>query len=952
MRVVFSDREIVRFPTQRTAALLAYLAMHPGKHFLRETVAELLWPEGDPRAVRNRLNQAVSSLRRILHRPDSGVGVLEANHQHLRLAAQNVSTDVSDFYESCRLARGNIDAFARENWLRRAYDLYRGELLEGFYDDWLFTPRLNLAQLFNEVTVALAELYLERGHIDEAIAVGMRRLELDPADESAHLTVIQAQLSAGRLQFARRQWEALVQALSSLQLAPSSAAMQIAERFGRTESIPSPATRAGALRERVTERGRRAPPLPIMGGRFFGRRAELEALIELLSDDTPGPITLAGLPGVGKTRLALEIASSRADRFGNVAFVSAGPEAPRAVADAAGIEDAGDDVVLLAERLAAGGGALVVVDGASASDAEWVEALATAAPGVRVLVTARRPLKVPSERLMPLPPLGPCRRDASIHELAEHPAAQLFVARAQAKQPDFQVTTRNYAAIRALIQRLEGHPLALETAARLARVLTPRQMLDELVNNFKRFAARETQERRSLEARLEAGWVELDSDLRIVATRLAGFVREFDALYAAEILGGHHVAESIAELEVGGWVQADADGEEARFRLPWLVREFIASRTDPDVREEVAARVSRSTIARLKEGRGVGGEDAAAAVTWLLETDDAEESASVAIEAGRLLAREGRLVESRKLLENVRDRLRGRTLSATSVGRLALTLGMTCEFLGERAYARKLYSQAAEHLGAEMQDAERYELAFAEARLAHGDSRYEAARAILSRLIDETPPPDILQRAWLGTGNALVEEGDFEGAHQAYVESLAQAERVGALARATVLCNLANLAVIRADAEAARLWLREASDLSCVGSLPWVSGVILLVEARLARLEGDLEAGRRALSRLVDLEPEELTLTVGAIFECTHVSDDPVAAAKLIGFGKGYVRRLGNFIVGRQQDALCERTSRLAETLGAKRFEQLVRIGEAMSWEQAWQLARQQVGPRPLRCLI
>src|ERR1017187_477930 len=86
LRVVQSDRTITRFQTQKTGSLLAYLALHLFTAHSREVLAELLWPGADPIAVRNRLNQAVSSLRRQLEPPGIVYGsVLISDQRTLRL---------------------------------------------------------------------------------------------------------------------------------------------------------------------------------------------------------------------------------------------------------------------------------------------------------------------------------------------------------------------------------------------------------------------------------------------------------------------------------------------------------------------------------------------------------------------------------------------------------------------------------------------------------------------------------------------------------------------------------------------------------------------------------------------------------------------------------------------------------------------------------------------------
>ena len=140
-------RVVDRFQTQKTGALLAYLALNPSGTHAREQLAELLWPEGDPTAIRNRLNQAVSSLRRQLHPPESASMVLLADHRSIGLNREAIETDVEEFLRSLRAADRARERTDKIRFLRRAVTLYRGELLNGYYEEWVLAERLHYSDL-------------------------------------------------------------------------------------------------------------------------------------------------------------------------------------------------------------------------------------------------------------------------------------------------------------------------------------------------------------------------------------------------------------------------------------------------------------------------------------------------------------------------------------------------------------------------------------------------------------------------------------------------------------------------------------------------------------------------------------------------------------------------------------------------------------------------------------
>ncbi|MBS1712746.1 MAG: winged helix-turn-helix domain-containing protein [Armatimonadetes bacterium] len=136
-RVVGYGQTIVRFESKRAVALLAYLTLHPQTRHPREVLVDRIWPEADLDAGRNRLKQALSSLRRQLEPPWLGPGVvIDADRSHIGLRAGSFECDVAEFKEA--LVRGDT-ATARA--------MYRGELMPGYYDEWLEDARFELTSL-------------------------------------------------------------------------------------------------------------------------------------------------------------------------------------------------------------------------------------------------------------------------------------------------------------------------------------------------------------------------------------------------------------------------------------------------------------------------------------------------------------------------------------------------------------------------------------------------------------------------------------------------------------------------------------------------------------------------------------------------------------------------------------------------------------------------------------
>lgn len=155
------DQVVSRFRTQKTALLLAYLALHPRRAHARDALADLLWPDSDPDAARTSLRVALSALRRQLEPAGTPAGFVLATDPFLiRLAPNAFRTDIADFETALADAHGSPDGSERAARYADAVALYTGELLPGHYETWLLAERERLAELYENAVTWLAS----RGH--------------------------------------------------------------------------------------------------------------------------------------------------------------------------------------------------------------------------------------------------------------------------------------------------------------------------------------------------------------------------------------------------------------------------------------------------------------------------------------------------------------------------------------------------------------------------------------------------------------------------------------------------------------------------------------------------------------------------------------------------------------------------------------------------------------------
>jgi predicted ATPase/class 3 adenylate cyclase len=331
---------------------------------------------------------------------------------------------------------------------------------------------------------------------------------------------------------------------------------------------------------------------------FIGREREVEEMTHLLA--SARLVTITGMGGSGKTRLALRVAAAVAGTFDNgVVFVDLAPIADpelavASIARAVGVQGASDLPFL--ERIAIALHAqslLLLLDNFEhlLVAAPLIPSLLQAAPDLVILVTSRAPLRVRGEREFPLAPLGhpETAEVATPASLASFPAVSLFVERARDVRPDFALTETNAAAVAEICRRLDGLPLAIELAAARIRHLSAAAIAARLVSRLALLTdgARDLPERqRTLRDTIAWSHNLLPPEDQRLFRRLAVFSGggTLEAIASVCDVEGDHesiVLDGLASLIESSLVQRldDADGE-PRYRMLETVREYAWERLE------------------------------------------------------------------------------------------------------------------------------------------------------------------------------------------------------------------------------------------------------------------------------------------------------------------------------------------------------------------------------------
>lgn len=208
LRAIGDHRSVTRFQTQKTGALLAYLAYYPQRSHPREVLIELLWPESEPRAGRNKLSLALSSLRRQLEPPGVPAGaVILATRAAVQLNPAAVSTDVAQFESILRSAAEVRSGVEQAQRLTEAIELYRGELLLGSCEEWVLPERQRLAEVYFHALDQLIRHLEQAGNLPRALHYARQAVSADPLREEAHQRLIRLLVAAGQPEHALRQYE-------------------------------------------------------------------------------------------------------------------------------------------------------------------------------------------------------------------------------------------------------------------------------------------------------------------------------------------------------------------------------------------------------------------------------------------------------------------------------------------------------------------------------------------------------------------------------------------------------------------------------------------------------------------------------------------------------------------------------------------------------------------------
>jgi predicted ATPase len=655
-------------------------------------------------------------------------------------------------------------------------------------------------------------------------------------------------------------------------------------------------------RESTAEEPPPAGALPVPPTPLVGRDREVAAVGDLLLRDSVRLVTLTGPGGVGKSRLAVEVAERLGPgfedgvRFVDLTSVTAAELVAAAIAAGLGLSTSGGRLIADLKSYLRPRRLLMVLDNFEqvAGAAPLVADLLAAAPGVVALATSRVVLRLRGEHEFPVPPLPVPQtgagRDAA--EVRQYASVRLFAERAKAADAGFELTSGNAQAVAEICRRLDGLPLAIELAAAKVRLLPPQALLARLDDRMRLLTggARDLPERqRTLKSTLDWSFDLLPAGEQALFARLGVFAGTFD-LQAAEAVcgdadaaassdpaGAMPVLDTLGSLVDSSLVRPDTRTGEARFGLLETIREYALERLRAgaewrEAHDRHAAYFLALAEPAAAELQGPGQlawldrletehDNLGAAMSWLTDQDELGPVLQLGMATWRFWWFHGHAEEFTSYGEKILAR--SEQLPPHQLGLALVLCGRMLFAAGDQARAQALLGQS---LSLFRQARDELRLAMVLALLGHlsalqheyaaAGELLEESLALLSEMSDEEFTADDrvqqtldITEAYNFLGQVRLFQGDHGGAARLFAKGLSAARRVPD--RFSILVSLYDLALssqAQGDLSGAAEHLKEGLSVAAEAGDETSLAYYMEELAAVARLQANPERAVRLLA--------------------------------------------------------------------------------------------------------
>lgn len=895
------DGQPVTLAYDKVRALLAYLLIEAHQSQRRETLAGLLWPEQAEKEARHSLSQALLKLRQAIA-PHSVVIVADRHTVGLNPSAQfELDTAVFTTHrQQCQTHQHTQPALCASCMGERetAVSLYKGPFLAGLslpdapqFEQWLTQQQEYYHRQVMDALATLTTYHQQRGELAEAIRYAQQQLTFEPWREEVHRQLMMLLARAGQRSLALKQYEQCRVSLKE-----------------ELNSDVSPETET--LRNQIKLRPNFSlQNLPLAPTPFIGRKQELATLTGWLADTAVRLITIAGIGGMGKTRLALATAEQFlhaatsqpvapfADGiyFIDLVPLTAPDQMETAVADVLHLHLTGNGrsprqqlIDYLSNKQM-----LLVFDNFEhlLAGTTLITDLLQAAPNLSILATSRTRLRLRSEKILSLSGLAYQQLESErTANSFQNDAVQMFLSAATQIEPMLAPSQDDMVQINEICQMVEGTPLAVELAAHWVDTLPLAAIASELNSDIGKLATdfRDLPPRqRSMQAVFQSSWHHLPESARRVLARASVFQGGFTLDAAITILGA--TRQTLSLLVNHSLLRFDR--AEKRYHCHELLRQYAAAQlaADPELENQTRQKHLAYFCQLAKQGeQHLRGGDTAhwkkrliqekgnwqVAFEWGYE-HALEMTAQMAIHLSLFWFSTGQMQWGQKLYEKLLnrqdelpDRVRGWVLTWYTAmiwvqGRLRKTKQLAIE-------AHHLFQRLEDSEGIIMSYHHQFAAAFYqgdfETAAYYNDRALEIARS------DTTVAQWFLRFCLQSKGSRLLDTDHEEVAYRAAKESYQLCQDSHDLFTGTyAMATLARLAIKKGEFAEAKALCREALAIAQDVNDPRMESIQYLVLGNIALAERDFPA---AVSHL------ETAVTICDTTNNTDILDE---AAMLLG---------------------------------------------------------------------
>jgi predicted ATPase/DNA-binding SARP family transcriptional activator len=579
-------KKSVSIPSRPSQSLFAYLILSVGTYHRREKLAGMLWPDSLEETGRDNLRHALWRIRKALPSTPKG--------EYLLTDDLSIAFNPSAAYwlDAAQLEKVSESASADE--LIEVLSTYQGELLPGFYDEWVVLRREHLYSIFEHHMARLMSLLQNEKRWLDIFDWGERWIKLGQKPEPAYRALMAAHAAKGDMSKVAATYERCVKSLKEFGIVPSEQTRALYEKLKMGKEMLE--TGLVPLKEKDRESLKAYLPVPLTS--FIGREKEVEEIIRLVKKNRL--VTLTGPGGVGKTRLAIQASDKLlSERKDDVWWVDLAPLTvdtlvPQAVAHVLGVRESLNQPLnesvknFLRERQL-----LLVLDNCEhviTACAQLVDELLAHCAHLRILGTSREALGITGEMVHQVPTLTlpQVPRLTLTDLLMEYEGIRLFVERASTVDSSFVLTDQNAAAVLQICQRLDGIPLALELAAARTKLLTVEHIAERLNDRFNLLtqgSRTALPRQQTLRATIDWSYDLLPEEARLLFRRLSVFVGGF-TLEAAEAVCSQEPLSLPAVLDLFGrlvdrsLVKVERRGEYERYRMLEIIGEYAREKLE------------------------------------------------------------------------------------------------------------------------------------------------------------------------------------------------------------------------------------------------------------------------------------------------------------------------------------------------------------------------------------